>query len=62
MSNIKFFKSASNIYQTNKQVIKLWSLSLDKQKIGPTISFPGGFENTPFKMYFKKYIFFNVQI
>ena len=32
----------------NKQVAKVWSLYLKKQKIGATMYFPEGLENTPF--------------
>ena len=47
----------SNLSQTlhssakskNKQVAKIWSIYLNKQKSGPKIRFPEGLENTPLK-------------
>ena len=52
MSNIKFVQPFWNFAQNfkNKQVVEIWSLYLIKQKIGTTIRFPEGLENTPFKI------------
>ena len=53
MSNIKLFNLAQTFHSLpnfkNKQVAKhLKSLTKKKQKIGATIRFPEGLENTPF--------------
>ena len=37
----------SSAKSKNKQVAKIWSIYLNKQKPGPKIRFPEGLENTP---------------
>ena len=53
MSNIIVVQSFKNLHSSrklkNKQVAKIWSLYLKKQKFGTTVHFPDGLEDSPFR-------------